>query len=536
MDQPAAAAPVSIKAAAARTRFILLLIISDVLHTDKFHQRNTGKQGIFGKESMTYVPELVELAASYISEKKSQAENKLRAVLNYWAVNELLSAENLKTLRDRADEALLVAQGGTVIRRRNYLLPEYHGDLKAPWFDLPASYMLEQMIKHPDRPIDPHRIKIAKLDKKPVSLPVRKLLDNYFENIDLKYLPTGDNPTGETKKLKLWLDPMGQLVKQEKETGETATVYNGYGWSTELCQDMQKDGLPETIKKAREESRRVEELEKVRASVESRRRSPLPGRRHSSSSESFIRRERGYSRHSSRSSVDSRDSRPASRDKPHGRRRRSRTPKAGPRDDRYMEDRDYDARRREQGRPPPIPYGTHEASPGAHWNGSNAPAYNIPSGPASNRYPHLQQTAFSQPQQPPYSAPSYMPQAPVPMHYPGQFPMQPFPPPPPPPPFQPVAFPGGIPPPPPPPNFSGPFPPPPPMMTAMANNPYNFGGNQFGNAYSNSYGQGNNQGYGQNQGNFQGGRGGFRGNFQGGANNARGGYGNQQRGQRGGRW
>jgi hypothetical protein len=530
VDQPAAAAPVSTKAAA-RTRFALLLIISDVLHTDKFHQRSTGKQGIFSKESMTYLPELVELAASYISEKHSPAEKKMRAILNYWAVNGLCSAEDLGTLRSRTDEALLVAQGGTVVRRRNYLLPEYHGDLKAPWFDLPASYMLEQMIKHPDRPIDPHRIKTAKLDKKPVSLHVRKLLDNYFENIDLKYFPTGDNPTGETKKHKLWLDPMGQLVKQDKETGEIATVYNGYGWSTKLCQDMQKDGVPETIKKAREDLRREEELEKVRVPPQRRRRSPLPRRRRysSSSSKESFRRERSHSRRSSQSSIDSRDSRAGSRERFHSNRPHS--PKNARGDDRY------DVRGREQARAPSRPHGREQPSPGAQWNGSNTPAYNIPSGPASDRYPHPPKAmgqGFSQAQQPPFSAPSYMPQTPMPMQFPGQFPMQPFPPPPPPP-FQPGAFPGGI-PPPPPPHFSGPFPPPPPIMSTMANSPYNFGGNQFSNAYGNNYGQGNNQGHGQNQGNFQVGRGGFRGNFQGGANNSRGGYGGQQRGQRGGRW
>ncbi|EMD67257.1 hypothetical protein COCSADRAFT_63073, partial [Bipolaris sorokiniana ND90Pr] len=243
---------------AVRNRMDLLLIVNDVLHTDKFHRRSTMKQGIFSDVCGSFVAELIEQAATCITEKDSQPEKKLKAIINYWAVNQLVSADCLKLCRDRADEALSIAHGGTPVRKRNYLLPEYHGDRTAPWYDLPASYMLEPMIKYPNRPIDPSQIKIQKLDKKPVSPHVRNLLDNFFEKIDLKYRPTGDNPTGETARYKLFLDPMGQLVKQDKETGETTTVANGYGWSMKFCQDMQKHGFPEDIKVAREDIERME--------------------------------------------------------------------------------------------------------------------------------------------------------------------------------------------------------------------------------------------------------------------------------------
>lgn len=492
---------------------------------------------------MAFIPELVELAAAYISKKESQAEKKLRAIINFWAVNQLVSADDFRILRDQADEALMVAQGVAPVRRRNYLLPDYHGDRNAPWYDLPAAYMLDQMIKHPNKPIDPRRIKIAKLDKKPVSPHVRKLLDNYFENIDLKYVPTGDNPTGETKKHKLWLDPMGQLVKQDKETGETNTVHNGYGWSTKLCQDMQKDGVPETIRKAREEAQREEEMEVLRPAPQQRksdrRASPSSRRRHPSSSDSEYGRERGrhsrsHSRHSSRSSYDSRqDSRSQGRNR--SRSRRGESPRGQHRGS-ADHGQKYDDRERDQARPPTRPYGRDGSGSGQQWNGP--PNRNLQTTPGNSQYhmpPQNFNQGFSQPPQPPFSAPPYAPPPPMSHQFPGQLPMQPFPPPPPPP-FQPGAFPGGV-PPPPPPNFSGPYPPPLPNMTAMPNNPYNFGGNQFnGNMHGHNFTQGQNQGFGQGPGNFQGGRGGFRGNFQGSGNNNRGGYGGQQRGQRGGRW
>jgi hypothetical protein len=550
VEQPVAATAARI---ATRSRIVPLLVINDVLHTDKFHLRSTAKGGIFSRESMSYLPELIELAASYISEKDSQAEKKLRAILNYWAINQLISADDFKVLQDRTDEALLIAQGGTPVRRRNYLLPEYHGDRNAPWHDLPASYMLEQMIKHRDRPIDPRRIRAAKLDKKPVSTHVRKLLDDYFENIDLKYVPTGDNPTGETKKYKLWLDPMGQIVKRDKDTGETNTVCNGYGWSIKLCQDMQKDGIPESIRQAREEAQREEEMELSQPPAQQqrndRRISPSPQRGRSTSSDS--QRERGrrnYSRHSSRSSYDSRqDSRSKGRNRSRSSRRISPQPGRTKSDDRG---RKYNDKDREELRAPPRPYGRDTSSAGQQWAATSVSDRNQQGAPSNNQYPTLPHNiaqGFSQSQQSSSSAPPFPIQPHMPQ-FPGQFPAQPFPPPPPPPPFQPGAFPGGI-PPPPPPNYSGPFPPPPPNLTAMPNNPYNFGGNQFGNnAYGNNFGYGQNQGNfqgvqyqsnfqgGQNQNNFQSGRGGPRGNFQGSGSNNRGGYGSQHRGQRGGRW
>ncbi|KAH3950695.1 hypothetical protein HBI24_116570 [Parastagonospora nodorum] len=523
VDQPTSAAVPAVKTAA-RDRFVPLLIINDVLHTDKYHQRNTGKTGIFGRESMSFIPELIELAAAYSPEKDSQAEKKLRALLNYWAINQLLSADDLKSLQEQAEEALLIAQGVTPVRRRNYLLPEYHGDRNAPWHELPASYMLEQMIKRPNRPIDPRKIKVAKFDKKPVSAHVRKLLDNYFENIDLKYVPTGDNPNGETKKHKLWLDPMGQLVKQNKETGEIDTVYNGYGWSMKLCQDMQEDGVPQTIKVAREEAQREEDMEVLRPAPQQRhsdrRYSPSPRRRLSTSSESDYRQDRGgRSRHSSRSSF---DSRPASRseNRPRSRSRHRTSSRTGRRSS-PDRGRNYPESQRDQQRPPPRPYGGTSAGPGQQWNRPDASGRGQGM-PNSSQYPPPPPPAgargFSQAPPFPPGAPPFPPPPPMANQYAGQqFP--------PPPPFQPGAFPGGI-PPPPPPNYIGPFPPPPPNVAAMQNQPYNFGGNQFGN----SAGHGQTGGPGQGRGNFQGGRGGFRG---GGYNN-RGGYGGQQRGQRGG--
>ncbi|KAF2626567.1 hypothetical protein BU25DRAFT_449154 [Macroventuria anomochaeta] len=525
---------------AVRNRLDLLLVVNDALHTDKYHRNSTAKHGLLGTEFTSHLAELVELAASCAVEKDSQVEKKLRAIINYWAVNKLVSQDLLKSLRERADEIFLQAQGGTPIRKRNYLLPEYHGDQTAPWYELPASYMLDQMVKQPNRPLDPYRIKVARFDKKPVSTHVRKLLDNYFENIDLKHTPTGDNPTGETKKYNLWLDPMGQLVKRNKETGETRTVSNGYGWSTKFCQDMQKDGVPESIKTLRDDAERMEAAPERQRDRRRYSRSPRRRRRSSSVSSHGRGRDR-RSRSGSYASRSSYDSRSRSRSRHHDRRRRSQRDEERGRNDR---DRRFDDRDNDSRRPPPRPLDRGQPQSSGQWNGQQAPNRNTQGSPGNNQFPqnaHQNFTPnFSQAPQPPFNAPPFPPQPPMPNQFPGQFSMQPFPPPPPPMPFQaPGGFPGGI-PPPPPPNFSGPFPPPLPNIAVMPNNPYNFNNqwNSFQQANNPGFNQqqNQNQGYNQNQnqgqGGFQGGRGGYGGNQGGGNYNNRGGYGG--RGQRGG--
>jgi hypothetical protein len=541
---------------AARNRMDLLLILNDVLHTDKFHCRNTTKQGIFGDECEGFVVDLVDQAAVCIAEKASQLEVKLRAIINYWTVNRLLGAECLKACRDKADEALLIAQGGLPVRRRNYLLPEFHGDRSAPWHDLPASYMLEQMIKHPKRPINPSKIQIQKLDKKPVSPHVRNLLDNFFEKIDLKYLPTGDNPTCETTKYRLSLDPLGQLLKLDKESGVKTIVANGYGWSPKFCQDMHKFGVPENIKIARDDAERMEDMDMEDAPVMSvTRRDDQHSRPTTSSSDSDYRRERmgyndsrsrSYSRRSSGSYDDGRSPpRRRFRDETQGRRRMSPSP-ASKRNHHEHENRGLGQPGRHS-----RAYGRDGSQPAPQWNGPNRNNQGSPGNHQHHAPPMPPQNygqSYSQSPQPPFNAPPFVPQ-----HMPGQLQgqsphaMPPFGVPPPPPPgFQasggfvpppPPNFNGGWAPPPPPPNFNGVWPPLPQNMNIGPNgqqqgnqqgnqhgNQYgNQGSNQYGvqggNQYGNNFGPGNNSQYSQNRGGFQGGRGyggGQRGGYNGG--------------------
>ncbi|KAF1954163.1 hypothetical protein CC80DRAFT_449458 [Byssothecium circinans] len=477
---------------AARNRLDILLVISDVLHAARHHHQGQDTQGTVARELRPYVEELVDLAAACAAVKDSSAEKKLKGLINFWAASRCVDADDLDAIRERAKEGLAIAQGGSVLKKRNYALPEWFGDRYAPWHQLSASYMLEPMYTYPDRPIDTRDMQTIRFDYKQPSDRVRNLLEHFFDDIDLKYVPTGDNPTGETAKYKLWLDPMGQLVKQNKKTGETRTVSNGYGWSKKFCEDMQDNGIPSAVTAAREEIKRKAQEREDRRREAAARPSPRPyssssrGRSHSTSSSR-------YSRSQSRS--------------------RSRSPsrlrsRSGSRDS-------YDQRRRNS---------RHQNRRGNQFSSSpsifdQTAAASVSQ--ASRQFPQLPQV--------PDNAPGFAPPPPpppAPGHFPG-YPMQGFPPPPPPP----FMGPGQV-PPPPPPHFNGQFPGA-PNMPGFQNNAYNYGNMNPQTPQFNGNG-----GYGAPPPQHGGFRGGFNGGFQG-RGGYRGGYqgqGQQGRGGRGGRW
>ncbi|KAF2448884.1 hypothetical protein P171DRAFT_428876 [Karstenula rhodostoma CBS 690.94] len=505
VEQPAKSAT------AARSRLAVLLVISDVLHAVKFHRDDVTTSGNIAIALKPYIEKLAELAALAVPGSGSVAEKKLKAVFNSWAATACISAGDFETLRERVDEGVAVAQGATPQLKRTHALPDWFGDRSVPWHELSASHMVEPLLKNPDRPIATHAINATRFDQKQPSERTRKLLDSYFENIDLHYVPTADNPTGETKKYKLWLDSMGQLVKQNKETHEVTTVCNGYGWSAKFCQEMQANGIPDRVTELREEHKEkaAQDLRDSRWRATAHDYAPdtrSPHRRYSYSSDSRSRsRTRSRSGSSSYGRLDH-DDRPRSS----GRRQPSSRD-----DDRKSNGRP--SRFEDRGRPSQDSHSRkrpHDRQ--SRWNGNQGgfpdTHRNIP---APNAYATMSVPQQLFPPQPPHNATGFVPPPPPP---PGQFsgyPMQGFPPPPPPP--QHFHGAGGPtpPPPPPPPNFQGPFyGAPPPNVGGFQNNAYQYGNNAP--PYQSNRGGYAGQIQGNPRGGFQGGqRGGFRGGFQG---------------------
>jgi hypothetical protein len=526
---------------AIRNRLDVLLVVSDVLHAAKFHaQTHSGIAAGLG----TYIEGLVELVASCLRDKGTSFEKKLKALIMFWRTNELLPAKNVDSIIVATRKALSLAQSDAppTTEKTKPALPEWFGDRSASWDNLPASYLLRSMITNPARPINPRTIRIKNFGKQEPSERICGLLEEYFNNVGLAYRPSGDLVVDEPAQDTLWLDPVGNLVRQAKTTNEVTSISNAYGWTIKTCKSIKEHGVPENIHKARNEYQSgrafVDELDIEGIDRRDRRgyagdRSRSPKRRRYSSVSDHDRhsRHRSYdSRSSSRSSYNDRDDRPSSRDdRPSSRDKRRERPRTSKFDDKEYDKRGRDRDREfDQRRPPPNSYSRGLAQPNAQapsrWSGnssSNQDNYSDPS--MSNIYnaPPLPNGGFNQVQGPPPPPPFdpaffNLPQPP-PL---GQFPMPSISPSYPGAPGGPVA---GVSVPPPPPNFSQPFYNNLPQMGGYFNNGYN----SFGNGSGQNFG-GNNQGYGGfNRGGFQSGGYNGRGRFQGSNQRGRGGGGNR---------
>jgi hypothetical protein len=501
------------KVRAARKRMAILLVVSAVLSADNS----------FVAHWKPDIEDLIECAAEATVENDTRHYKELQMLINFWATSGCVTPQLSQYLRKRFAAGMAVARGGNPLEKRTYRLPNIFGDRQSAWHLQPASYMIRPLIERPDLPINTSSIRPVQFASKEVSDDVRAMIDDYLDNIDLAYKPTADNPTGETPKYKLWLDPLGQLVKQDKITSEVKTVCNGYGWSPNFCAAIREHGCPQTIKEQRNAYReRPEPKPKERQS----RFHNAPAVEPTSS------RQRHTSGHSS-----SDESRPTSRDSDgsFNRDRRSsqdhgRLHDRGGRFDRGPGDRQYNR-------------GSHHQN--QRWNNRVEPQGGRvnygglgPNGNGRGNYPQ------GLPQAPPVfnNAHGVQPPPPPPPHLQGQYAGQPFLQPPPP--FQggQVLYPPPPPPPPPtpPPNYDGTYSSPPNMVGppgqayfqggnnagygSQMNNNYPFNNNNWGGPGGHSQpqhqrgydgGQYQNQNQRARNGGYQG-RGGNRGGYRGG--------------------
>lgn len=394
----------------------ILFLVSDVLHADKYHRqvfsvddsatsagvqaqntfpRAEGTESFAGKVGPGLEPYLAQLTtqtAIGLTEPDSIHETKLKGLLSFWESSQALTPPHLNSVREAANRALDQAKG----RRGMYKLPAWFGGENTPWRYLPVSSMLLPDIGKPDRAVGPRQLRPVKFNKKELAHDVCDLLDDYFENIDLRFRPNGSNPTGGTENHNLSLDPMGQMVKASQETGEKKNVGNSWWWSEKMCKDMQTSKVPERIQKLRDEyepvfSHTLDELAGYEYNNKRRgSRSPYSSDR---------------SRQSSFSSYDSNPRSPQrrSRRRPNRRRRTS--------DDAMDVDRPQ---------APPNRFGQGSANP--HFTAPPAGNHTANHPPPPSMANH---SRGHPPPPPPYTAPGFQPGFPTPPQAPGPFTGQP---------------------------------------------------------------------------------------------------------------
>ncbi|KAF2462754.1 uncharacterized protein BDR25DRAFT_308133 [Lindgomyces ingoldianus] len=257
-------------ARASRNRMDLLLIVNDLLKIGT-HQAGHGQGGAMVDELQHHIEELVVLAAAGIFRKGSKLEGKLNAILRMWEVNRVFSHDRCEIICMKAAQALKQSQPrqpkGTASRAPSYTLPVIPRDI--PWYELPASTMLEELYLHPDKAVDIKKLKVKTFASAIPSQKTKDLLDEYWETVEaMDWRATANETPGG---FNYEYDNFGQTVRVNKITGEKKTMFNYYGWSIPWCEEIKEHGKPLCILDNREdvqERARMEADEKARKEAE----------------------------------------------------------------------------------------------------------------------------------------------------------------------------------------------------------------------------------------------------------------------------
>ncbi|KAF2871292.1 hypothetical protein BDV95DRAFT_573693 [Massariosphaeria phaeospora] len=239
-------------------------VLSDVLHRKFFHP--VDPHGSPSTDVVSSMEPILEITEKLIEEgaahEKAVAHHHpgiISSILEFWRMNQILTdrewylmKQAQKKGRDRAESTRETGAIPWPQSKSKYTLPNYSGvDDRLLWYELPASTMLDPMIKNHVKPIFPNALRREPFKTDYAGDDVSEALDDYFEDLDLEWTPTADNPTGETASHRLWIDSMGHLHKRNKQTGEVKSMGNGYGWSLDFCKQMKLFDIPKNIIAAR---------------------------------------------------------------------------------------------------------------------------------------------------------------------------------------------------------------------------------------------------------------------------------------------
>ena len=252
--------------------------------------------------------ELWAHAAVHKVETYGRHHRKLTELLDTWENNGYYPEPYMQRLRGVVSEA--GAQGsidglldsgtaetpstalGTADDKRKapFVMPAFHGDPSAPYYELPAANMLPHIVPNSGTPINPQNVKAMQLASGPASVPLARAVADFLKDADSIYAAAPPEVEEEDEGVSLEMDEMGQTVARDKTTRETVDSGDSYyGWSKAFCERMKQKKKGSGGAGPRSRGRR--------RSISSQSRSPSPRKRaRYSSDESRSRSSRSRSR------------------------------------------------------------------------------------------------------------------------------------------------------------------------------------------------------------------------------------------------
>ncbi|KAJ2969153.1 hypothetical protein NQ176_g8820 [Zarea fungicola] len=224
-----------------RKRLHILYLISDTLHHTVARTNNRVCADAWAIHLIT----LVALAASFDRCPKHKA--KLDSLISLWSEKHYFSPDFISQLRDaatnngnlRLNSSTLADTSTTtmlkVAKDVPFILPSYHGDASAPWYDLPAGTWLPHLTPNSAKPMLPDLIRPIQLLSGPAEETLVDAVQKLLYNTNRIYA----NDPIFTDGIHRDINELGEYVEVDELTGEVLGGDTYYGWSRQFCEKMQ---------------------------------------------------------------------------------------------------------------------------------------------------------------------------------------------------------------------------------------------------------------------------------------------------------
>ncbi|KKA28611.1 hypothetical protein TD95_005108 [Thielaviopsis punctulata] len=232
---------------ARRKRLHVLYILNDVLHHVASHARDSG----FVDAIDASLGPLFASAA--LVERSPKHDEKLRNLIQLWESRQYVPASTVRKIRDAVDSASSSSSSsgsaknstaletldtcGPATKETPFVLPSIHGDPATPWYDLPATTWLHQLLRHPKRPMKTDLIKPLHMS---AGAPAAGLVDavrDVLRGVDQIYAKDCTAPAGAENRD---VNELGEIIILDQATGHVLDGDTYYGWSRGFCEKMKK--------------------------------------------------------------------------------------------------------------------------------------------------------------------------------------------------------------------------------------------------------------------------------------------------------
>ncbi|KAH0547781.1 hypothetical protein FGG08_000038 [Glutinoglossum americanum] len=253
------------KPSSKRKRLHILYLLNDLLFHAKFRDGTSSAYSSLTAKLQAYLVDLFSATASFRNCPKHQ--KKVDSLLGLWEANGYYSRDYINKLREAVriaanaesmpsttttgeqDDGNILNTSKTALGRdAPFVMPAMHGDLSAPYYDLPAGNLMPHIIPNSVAPINPHLVKPLQFVAGPADQKLAIAVKAFLR--DVEEIFGNDRFDGGAVRD---VDELGLPILHGEGTGELTGTDGYYGWSRAFCEKM-KDRRKE--KKSRGQGRR----------------------------------------------------------------------------------------------------------------------------------------------------------------------------------------------------------------------------------------------------------------------------------------